>query len=173
MTRHHPIDGGATPPDPSDPDPLFDEEDGALPPEGEGGDGGLRGRATDFMRRAIVAGVGALFMTEEGIRNLVGELKLPKELIGALLSQADRTKQDVIRILGEEIRRFFESAQLHQEILKLLTDVTIEVKTEIRLHPDEGKGLKPQMTGDPSVRLRRGRRSGPGSQGSPGPKDHG
>ena len=103
--------------------------------EGEG-DGGLRGRAADFMRRALVGGVGALFLTEEGIRNLVGELKLPKELIGALLAQADRTKQEVVHTLGEELRRFFESAQLHRELRKLLTDVTIEIKAEVKLRPD-------------------------------------
>jgi hypothetical protein len=84
----------------------------------------------------LIAGVGALFLTEEGIRSLVGELKLPKELIGALLAQADRTKQDVVHTLGEELRRFFESAQLHRELRKLLTDVTIEVKAEVRLRPD-------------------------------------
>jgi len=131
----------STPPkrdkNPEEFDPLdaAEAEGGGYFGEGEG-DGGLRGRATDFMRRALVAGVGALFLTEEGIRNLVGELKLPKELIGALLAQADKTKQEVVLTLGEELRRFFESAQLHQELRKLLTDVTIEVKAEVRLRPD-------------------------------------
>lgn len=141
-------------------DPL--DEEGTRPPEfaeepDRGSeDGSLRGRATDFMRKALVAGVGALFLTEEGIRNLVGELKLPKELIGALLAQADRTKQDVVRILGEELRRFFESAQLHEEILKLLTNVTIEVKTEIKLHPEGNKGLRAEVLGDPKIGFSRG-----------------
>jgi hypothetical protein len=130
---------GSRPPDPAEADPL---EPGAKEAagsywEGEDPEGGLRGRATDFMRRALVAGVGALFLTEEGIRNLVGELKLPKELIGALLAQADKTKQDVVHTLGEELRRFFESAQLHRELRKLLTDVTIEVKAEVRLRQDQ------------------------------------
>ncbi len=129
------------------------EAPGARSPE----DGSLRGRATDFMRKALVAGVGALFLTEEGIRNLVGELKLPKELIGALLAQADRTKQDLVRILGEELRHFFESAQLHEEILKLLTHVTIEVKTEIKLHPENG-AIRTEVVGDPQIGVRRRRK---------------
>ena len=155
--------------DPSEgsPDPLDDEpgSGGQTNPGGQGGftddpgigegEGGLRGRATDFMKKALVAGVGALFLTEEGIRNLMGELKLPKELIGALLAQADRTKQDVVRSLSEELRRFFESAQLHEEILKLLTDVTIEIKTEIKLHP-EGRGVRSEVVAAPKVAVRRG-----------------
>ena len=129
--------GAGRPSDEQEADPLEPGE--ASGPESlfeDDGDGSLRGRATDFMRRALVAGVGALFLTEEGIRNLVGELKLPKELIGALLAQADKTKQEVVHTLGEELRRFFESAQLHRELSKLLTDVTIEVKAEVRLRPD-------------------------------------
>ncbi|MHB8418906.1 MAG: hypothetical protein ACYDCL_12585 [Myxococcales bacterium] len=133
---------------------AFGGAPGARGPE----DYSLRGRATDFMRKALVAGVGALFLTEEGIRSLVGELKLPKELIGALLAQADRTKQEVVRILGDELRHFFESAQLREELLKLLTDVTIEVKTEIKLHP-EGRGVRSEIVGEPHVGFRRpGRR---------------
>ena len=150
------------------PDPLDDDPgtEGPADAAGQGGfgdepalgdDGGLRGRATDFMKKALVAGVGGLFLTEEGIRNLMGELKLPKGMIGALLAQADRTKQDVVRILAEELRRFFESAQLHEEILKLLTDVTIEVKTEIKLHP-EGRGVRSEVVTPPKVGVRRGRR---------------
>jgi hypothetical protein len=116
------------------------------------GEGGLRGRAADFMRRALVGGVGALFLTEEGIRNLVGELKLPKEIIGALLTQADRTKQEVVHTLGVELRRFFESAQLHHELRKLLTDVTIEIKAEVKLRPDS---QEPSVEST-KVHLRRG-----------------
>ncbi len=142
--------------DPLDPDPPFEGQDA---PAGERADETLRGRATDFMRKALVAGVGALFLTEEGIRNLVGELKLPKELIGALLAQAERTKEEIVRILGEEVRRFLESSQLHEELFKLLTDVTIEIKTEVKLHP-QGKELNPELVSGPKVGLRRARRKG-------------
>ncbi len=130
---------------------IFDEE-----PQGEqgsdGGDPGLRTRATDFMRKALVAGAGALFLTEEGIRGLVGELKLPKELIGSLLAQADRTKQDLVRTLGEEVRRFLESAALHEELAKLLTDMTIEVKAEVKLKPGKG-GV--ELVDKPSIQVKR------------------
>jgi hypothetical protein len=118
----------------------------------DGGDPGIRTRATDFMRKALVAGAGALFLTEEGIRSLVGELKLPKELIGTLLAQADRTKQDVVRVLGEEVRRFLESAALHEELGKLLSDMTIEVKAEVRLKP----GQPPELADRPQVQIKRG-----------------
>src|SRR5678816_1690528 len=46
----------------------------------------------ELMRKVAFAGLGALFMTEEGIRSVAGQLKLPKEALGFILSQAERTK---------------------------------------------------------------------------------
>jgi hypothetical protein len=114
---------------------------------------GLRGRAADLMKKALISGVGALFMTEEGIRNLVGELKLPKELIGSVLAQADRTKQEVLRVMTEELRSFLSSPVLHEEFLDLLTDATLEVKAEFRLRRS-GAGLTPEVREEPRVSVR-------------------
>ena len=58
------------------------------------------------MKKAILAGVGALFMTEEGARRLAREWKLPKEVIGFIGQQAHAAKDEVLRVLSDEIRRF-------------------------------------------------------------------
>ncbi|HET6980724.1 MAG TPA: hypothetical protein VFI53_01215, partial [Myxococcaceae bacterium] len=47
----------------------------------EAGDG-QRGPLVEVVRKVAFAGLGALFMTEEGIRSLAGQLKLPKEALG-------------------------------------------------------------------------------------------
>jgi hypothetical protein len=129
------------------PDDFKSEAGGTGDPAG---DAGLRGKAADFVKKAMTAGVGALFLTEEGIRNVVGDLKLPKEILASLVTQADRTKQDLVRTLGEEVRRFLESAAVHEELHRLLNDVTIEVKAEIRLRP----GKSPEVLGQPQVALK-------------------
>ncbi|HYV65485.1 MAG TPA: hypothetical protein VE964_04530, partial [Myxococcales bacterium] len=67
-----------------------------------------RGFVPEIVRRAVLTGVGALFMTEEGIRNLVGEMKLPKDALAFLVAQADRTRSEVTRIVTQEVRRFLE-----------------------------------------------------------------
>src|SRR3981081_2752926 len=58
----------------------------------------LKGLVPDIVRRAVLTGVGALFMTEEGIRNLVGEMKLPEDALAFLLSQAEKTRAEVARV---------------------------------------------------------------------------
>lgn len=97
------------------------------------------GFVPDVVRRVAVAGLGALFMTEEGLRGLAGQLKLPKEVLNFLLSQAEKTKDDVGRVLSEEMRRFFQSEKLREEFLKLLSGMTVEVTAQVRLIPDARK----------------------------------
>jgi hypothetical protein len=89
----------------------------------------------DFVKKVAVAGMGALFMTEEGIRSLAGQLKLPKEVLHFILSQAERTKDEVGRVVSEELRRFLQSEKLREEFVKLLSGMTVEIKAEVRLVP--------------------------------------
>ena len=118
------------PPPPGRPDDEFDEKRlGILP---------------DIVKRAVLTGVGALFMTEEGIRNLVGEMKLPKDALAFLVAQADRTRGEVTRVVSQEVRRFLESETLQRQIWKLLTSVTLEVNASIKLKP----------SGEPTIRAR-------------------
>ncbi|MFZ5471790.1 MAG: hypothetical protein ACOZIN_20365 [Myxococcota bacterium] len=105
-----------------------------------GPDERTRGFVPEFVRKMAVAGLGALFMTEEGLRALAGQLKLPKEALSYVLSQAERTKDELGRVVSEEIRRFLQSEKLRDEFLKLLTGMTIEVKAEVRLLPRKDKG---------------------------------
>lgn len=115
-------------------DPLADE------PLDRGEGRGAAGFVPEFVRKAAVAGLGALFMTEEGVRGLAGQMKLPKEVLAFLLSQAEKTKDDIGRVVSEEIRRFLQSEKLREEFLKLLSGMTVEVKAQIRLVPSNEKG---------------------------------
>jgi len=103
-----------------------------------------KGFVPEIVRRAVLTGVGALFMTEEGIRNLVGEMKLPKDALAFLIAQADKTRSDVTRIVTHEVRRFLESETLRREIWKLLTSVTLEVNASVQLKP----------SGEPHIRAK-------------------
>jgi hypothetical protein len=112
--------------------------------EDEPPDEQTKGFVPDIVRRAVLTGVGALFMTEEGIRNLVGEMKLPKDALAFLVAQADKTRSDVTRIVSQEVRRFLESETLSREIWKLLTSVTLEVNATVQLKP----------SGEPQIKAR-------------------
>ena len=104
-----------------------------------------KGFVPDIVRRAVLTGVGALFMTEEGIRNLVGDMKMPKDAIAFLMSQADKTRSEVARVVTQEVRRFLESETLRREIWKGITGVTLEVNATIQLKPSSEPGIRAKI----------------------------
>ena len=103
-----------------------------------------KGFVPEIVRRAVLTGVGALFMTEEGIRNLVGDMKMPKDALAFLLAQADKTRTEVARVVTHEVRRFLEGETLRREIWRLLTSVTLEVNATVQLKP----------SGEPHIRAK-------------------
>jgi hypothetical protein len=122
------------------------EDEAELPDAGDGGEAGEAGTrrfVTDAVRKAFLAGVGALFLTEEGARKLAREWKLPKEVLGFVTSQAAGAKDEVMRVVADEVRKFFQSESLRREFVKLLGSMSIEVHAEIRLK-DTGGGKGPR-----------------------------
>jgi uncharacterized Fe-S cluster-containing radical SAM superfamily protein len=117
----------------------------------------LEGLVPDLIRKTFYAGLGAVFSTEEGIRKLANDFSLPKDVAGYLLSSAQGTKDEVLRILGREMHEFFSKLNLHQELAKLLTQVSFEIKTEIRFIPNDQAvdgqlGVKPDIKRKVSLR---------------------
>ncbi|MFT3708365.1 MAG: hypothetical protein QM817_11995 [Archangium sp.] len=106
---------------------------------------GKRGFVPDFVRRMAWAGIGAVFMSEEGIRRLAGQLKLPKEALGFLLSQAEKTKDEIGRVVSDEVRKLLQSERVRDELLKMIAGMTIEVRAEVKLVPDRVKGEAPSL----------------------------
>lgn len=109
----------------------------------------------DVVRRAVYAGATALFTTEEGIRRLTSEFQLPKDVAAFLLSQAASSKDEVLRIFAQEVRRFLEQVNLSGEMQKLLTSLSFEVRTEIRFIPNDeavGKPLKADIKNKVAVK---------------------
>jgi len=124
---------------------------------------GFRPKAADLLRKAVFSGVGALFMTEEGVRSMVKELKLPKEVLAGAVAQAERTKAEIVRVVGTELRSFLEGARLREELVDLLTQVTFEVKAEVAIkHRGEGRSTENRISIKPKVAAKRAPRKARG-----------
>jgi hypothetical protein len=82
--------------------------------------------------------------TEDVIRGMVGDIKLPKEAVSYIIDVADTTKREVVRVAAREFREFLESANLTDEVAKLLTTLSFEIRTEIRFIPND-QALKPNV----------------------------
>jgi|GEM_PF-6895799 len=84
------------------------------------------------------------FETHE--RNIVSELI--RKLAVAGWGAADKTKEELTRLIGEEIRQFLHSELAREGVAKLLAGMKLEVKAEIQLipkdppPPEEGREAK-------------------------------
>jgi hypothetical protein len=124
---------------------LPPEDDPLIPPPVD--DGGLRGSIADGVKKALLAGVGALFLTEEGARRLARDWKLPKDVAAFIGQQAQSAKEELLRLFSDEIRRFLESESVRREFWKGPADNTIEIHAEIRFRPaKDGDAPRPDVT---------------------------
>ena len=119
----------------------------------------LEGLIPDLVKRGLIAGMGAAMATEEGIRRITKEMTLPKDVAGYLASTASTTKDEFLRIMAREVREFLQTVNLSEEIAKMLTTLSFEVKTEIRFIPNDSKyaGVEPDVKS--KVRLKRAERA--------------
>jgi len=131
-------------------DPDIPDDPSLLPDEPPGGPGTV-GFVADVVRKAVLTGVGALFLTEEGARKMAREWKLPKDFATYLVSQASGARDEVVRIFGQQLRRLLDSETFRTEIIRSLEDMTVEIHAEMRL---KGSGDGPT----PPVRVRVKRR---------------
>jgi hypothetical protein len=123
-------------------DPDIPDDPSTQPdPAGEGP--GTVGFVADVVRKAVLTGVGALFLTEEGARKVAREWKLPKDLATYLVSQASGAKDEVLRVLGQELRRLLDSETFRKEILKSVENMTVEIHAEMRLKASDGEPTPP------------------------------
>ena len=113
----------------------------------------LESLVPELVKKTFAAGMGAVFSTEEGIRKIARE-SLP-EVAGYLASSADGAKDRVFEIIARETREFLSNLNLTEEIAKILTTLSFEIKTEIRFIPNSERltGAEPDVKA--SVRLKR------------------
>ena len=113
---------------------------------------GLRERLESLLpnviRRTVSTGVGAKQYTEDVIKNALQDRMMPKEVVSYIVDLADNTKGEVVRVAAREFRQFLDSAKFNQELAKVLTTLSFEIRTEIRFIPND-QAVKPSVK--PSV----------------------
>ena len=91
----------------------------------------------DLIKKAVQGGYDRATGAAETLNSFIGESKLPKEIVNAIFSQIDETKNGLFRVVAKEMRDFLEHTNIAGEMQKLLTTVQFEVNTTIRFRPNE------------------------------------
>jgi hypothetical protein len=79
-------------------------------------------------------------LPDDGPRTVTGIGDLVRRAVAAGFDAAARSKEEVVRVAAGEMRSWLDHLDLDQEIMKALSKMVVEVKSEIRFRPtDDGK----------------------------------
>lgn len=101
----------------------------------------------DMLRKVMSVGLGAAFMTEESIRNVVTELKLPKEVLSTLLQGASRSKEEFLNRVGNETIKLISKIDFVKEASRFVEEHKFKIQAEIEV-------VKKQPSEDSSLQLK-------------------
>jgi len=84
------------------------------------------------------------------MKQLVGNLELPREVLNYMMKQVDETKSAAVGIIAREFRLFLEKADLAEEITRVLTRISLEVTTTVKFRENDADngGLRIRITRD-------------------------
>ncbi|MFO1520132.1 MAG: hypothetical protein U1F57_10795 [bacterium] len=105
---------------------------------------GKGGSLSEMARKVILTGLGAIFMTEESIRNALSDMKLPKDAMGFVIDQAKKQKDDLISVVAAEVSKFFSQVKVHEEIQKALSALQVHIDARLSFTP-KGKPVSNKL----------------------------
>ncbi len=96
----------------------------------------IQSKAAELMKKVLTIGVGAIFLTEESLRGLVGDFKVPKELLGGILESAAKTKNDFLQNLSKDVlSRISDKVDPRALLEELFSRNDIELNMKISFKP--------------------------------------
>ena len=113
----------------SESDKLFDEENGRT------------SRLPESLRKALVTGLSAVFVTEEGIRNVLGDMRVPKDAIAMFLQPAENGRKELFGALLSEIKTYVKDFDVSAAIRKALVGVQVDIHAELHCSENEEEGI--------------------------------
>jgi hypothetical protein len=92
--------------------------------------------ASELMKKALTIGVGALVLSEDGIKGLLADIKLPKELLSGILDSANKSKKEFLQGLSQDIiSRIQEKIDPMAFVQEFLSKNEVELKINISVKP--------------------------------------
>ncbi|MCP5468274.1 MAG: hypothetical protein H7A32_03305 [Deltaproteobacteria bacterium] len=98
----------------------------------------------DLARKILLTGVGAIFMTEGGVRKSLSDLKLPKDTVINLVENVRKQKDELIKMVTEEIAKFLSHIKVHEEMQKALSGMEVHIDAKVTFS-QSGKSSKNQI----------------------------
>ncbi len=88
---------------------------------------------SDGVKKILSLGIGAAFMTEESIRNYIADSKLPKDIYNKLIEGANKSKQELLDRVGDELVSIVKKIDLVQEAARFVENHKFRIVAEIEV----------------------------------------
>ncbi|MGE0614899.1 MAG: hypothetical protein AB7P04_04610 [Bacteriovoracia bacterium] len=96
----------------------------------------LQSKAAEMIKKVLTVGVGTIFLTEERLRTLVSEFKLPKELMEGLLESASKTRERFFTGLTQEfLAKVSEKTDVRELIDEFVSRYELDLNIKVNFRP--------------------------------------
>lgn len=122
------------------------------------GEGGRErdGLLERMVKRGIESSIGAISKSEDTLRGVIENLKLPHNVASVVLDQVDETKKGLYTVVAKEMRDFLSTTNFAGDVKKILTGLAFEVKMEVRFKSVDDT-VRPDVRADASLKPSRKR----------------
>ena len=86
---------------------------------------------SEGFKKILTSGISAVLMSEDGVRQYLQDLKLPKDAIGSLIKGVTKSKEEIVARVGNEFSKLVEKIDLIEEMTKFLRENKIKISAEI------------------------------------------
>ncbi|MBF0452702.1 MAG: hypothetical protein HQK75_18510 [Candidatus Magnetomorum sp.] len=95
----------------------------------------------DVLKKSVLLGISGDFFSEETIRKMLSDIQMPSDLVQYVIQQTSKSKNELIRIIAEEIRNIIIQSQLGEEFKKFLKAFKINIKLEVSFDPRDDEQM--------------------------------
>jgi len=95
---------------------------------------------SETIKKLFATGLSAAFMTEESIRGYLGDIKLPKEIVGALLNGASKSKEELMNRVSNEVIKIISKIDFVTEASRFVEDHKFKISAEVEVIKKNSKG---------------------------------
>lgn len=88
---------------------------------------------SEALKKVFTVGVSAAFLTEESIRNHLGEMKLPKEVLQMLMQSALKSKDEITQRMSKELVAMVQKIDLVKEFSKFAETHKFKISAEVEI----------------------------------------
>lgn len=94
---------------------------------------------TDLAKKVVLTGLGSASFA----RDVVKDSKLHRDVYQAILSKAEKRKDEFLEILAKEVSKFLGKINVSDEIVKALSGLVIRLNATVDFDEKKGKGTSP------------------------------